>query len=150
MNRETPQERTPLIRSVWISRRRRGAAAAERHQRELDSRRNDMKKHILTIGCIAAAFAFGACSRTASPVAGNDKRREVSVSVSGDGAFSVAGERCPPNDLASKLRQMVARGATGARVQNVGVSSNQFMAMMQSCSGAGFQRITLATATGQR
>jgi len=109
-----------------------------------------MTKHIWTIGCVAVAITLAGCSRTASTVTGENTQRQVSISVSGDGAFSVGGEQCPPEELASKLRQMVASGATNAIVQNAGVSSNQFMAMMQACDAAGFQRITLATAGKQR
>jgi len=112
-----------------------------------------MKKHILTIltiGCVAVAFTLAGCSRTASTLTGENIQQQVSISVSGDGAFSVAGEQCPPEELASKLRQMVASGATNAIVQNVGVSSNQLMAMMQACDAAGFRGITLATAGKQR
>ena len=112
--------------------------------------RSYMKKHILTIACIAVAFTLAGCSRIASTVTGANTQRQVSISVSGDGAFSVAGEQCPPEELASKLRQMVASGASNAIVQNVGVSSNQLMAMMQACDAAGFRRITLATAGEQR
>jgi biopolymer transport protein ExbD len=111
---------------------------------------NNMKKHILIIGCIAVAFTCAGCSRTANTAAGDNTQQQVSITVSDDGSFSVAGEKCSPTDLASKLRQMVARGTTNAIIQNRGVSSNQFMAMMQACDGAGFKRITLATASEQR
>jgi len=109
-----------------------------------------MRKHILIIGCIAAAFTFAGCSRTENVATQEGTQRQVSVTVADDGSFLVAGERCSAGDLASKLRQIVARGTTEAIIQNRDVSSNQFMAMAQACEAAGVQRITVATATEQR
>ena len=74
----------------------------------------------------------------------------VSLTVSGDGSFSVGGEPCSPSELVSRLREVVASGATNAIVQNVGVDSNQFMTMVAACDAAGFRRITVASAKEQR
>lgn len=109
-----------------------------------------MKKPMMMIGCIAVAFAFAGCSRTANTAMRNQTQPEVSITAADDGSFSIAGERCPPGDLASRLRQKVARGTTVAIVQNKDVTSDQFMAMMQACEAAGVRGITLATAKEQR
>ncbi len=107
-----------------------------------------MKKHILMIGCVAAAaFTLAGCSRE-NVATKNATQQQVSVTVAQDGSFFVAGQRCSAEDLASKLRQIVAGGTT-AIIQNRGVSSNQFTTMLQACSSAGVQRIVLATAIEQ-
>ena len=106
-----------------------------------------MRKRILILGCIAAAFTLAGCSRE-SVATRNGTRQQVSVTVAEDGSFVVAGQRCSGKELASRLRQTIAGGNTEAIVQNRNVSSNQFMTMAQACGVAGL-RVVLASAIEQ-
>ena len=106
-----------------------------------------MIKHILVITAVAAAFTWAGCSRE-NVATRNAAHQHVSVTVTEDGSFIVAGQRCPASELASRLQQTVANGSTEAIIQNRNVSSNQFMTMAQACGVAGL-RITLATAIEQ-
>jgi biopolymer transport protein ExbD len=107
-----------------------------------------MRKRILILGLLAAAFTLAGCSRE-SAATRNGARHQISVTVGEDGSFMVAGQRCSGNELASRLRQTIAGGSTEAVIQNRNVSSNQFMTMAQACDVAGFQRIILGTAIEQ-
>lgn len=102
-----------------------------------------MKRRIITtIACVAVAFAIVGCAHTTN--------QQVAVSIARDGTFAVAGQPCPPGELAARLTELAAKRHKAVVVRaDAGAPVALVAEVMDACKAAGVQRISLATTCSQ-
>jgi biopolymer transport protein ExbD len=102
-----------------------------------------MKRHIITtIACVAAALAVAGCARTTKTA-----QHQVSITVARSGALSVAGQQCSPSQLPARLTGFTVKQPVAVLLQaDTGAPYKQVVAVLDACTAAGVERVTLATA----
>ena len=108
-----------------------------------------MKKRIITaVGCIAVALGLVGCAHTSGTVAAQDKQQvtqqqQVTIAIARDGTITLAGRRCPPNQLGERLSRMGARKAVVQADKQA--SFTEILAVLSACKAAGVEQVSLAT-----
>ena len=102
-----------------------------------------MKKLIISmIGCVAAACIIAGCAHTSNSTARTDAQSPITISIAQDGALSVAGEQCDPDQLSARLTELGAKKAGIVKIEADKESSyKQVVEVIDACRAAGVHRV---------
>jgi len=103
-----------------------------------------MKKHtIITIGCLAAAFALLGCAHTKPMTASTP----IVIKIAADGTLAVDGQQCAWAQLADKLKTEQYRKSAGVTICAAKETRwSDITAACDACKTAGLEKLSMQTA----